>query len=99
MSNFDLIRPPERPAQHNLIPPPRKRSRKWKWLILFLIILGIGIGINKVVSKTNQVFTGKGNFFTRISALIVSPDKKLIGEEEGQVNILLMAGLQYETGV
>ena len=90
MSNFDLIRPPARPAQYNLIPPPRKRSRKWKWLILFLIILGVGIGINKVVSKTNQVFTGKGNIFTRISGLIVSPDKKLIGEEEGQVNILLM---------
>src|SRR4029077_19480562 len=94
MPNFDSIKPiSQQPIQnsHNFIQKPSRQTRKWKWIILFLIIIAFaGLLASKFLSKTNQIFTGKGNIFARFTNLIISPDKKLIGEDEGAINILLM---------
>lgn len=55
-----------------------------------IILTAAGYAINTFLLKTNKIFTNKGNIFARVGNLILSPDKKLIGEDEGQVNILLM---------
>ncbi|MEJ0021545.1 MAG: LCP family protein [Candidatus Doudnabacteria bacterium] len=97
MKNFDLIKPQlQQQVQNNnhfdpIVQKPHRRTRKWKWIILILVILALaGFASSKLLLKTNQIFTGKGNIFTRVGNLILSPDKKLIGEDEGQINILLM---------
>lgn len=94
MTNIDAIRPTT-PApiqkKQSIVQKSPRRNRKRKWIVLILIILALaGLATNKLLSKTNQIFTNKGNIFARFGNLILSPDKKLIGEEEGQVNILLM---------
>lgn len=92
MPNFDLIRPQSIPPRQNFPAKPlKKRRRFWKWLLILLIIVGaLGWGAHRLLSKTNQIFTNNGNLFTRISNLIISPDKPLEGEENGTINVLLM---------
>jgi polyisoprenyl-teichoic acid--peptidoglycan teichoic acid transferase len=98
MSSFDGINNYTRPtapypsySPYN--PPPKKPKRKiWKWIFLLLLLAAVGgvvFGSN-ILSKTNQIFTGKVNIFTRFKQLIIADDKPLQGEEEGQVNILLL---------
>ena len=58
-------------------------------MLIVLISLGVWAG-SSLISKTNQVFTGDGNIFSRLGRLIIAADKPLIGEENGQVNILLL---------
>ena len=93
MTYFDLAKPtgPRRPVAHNFSPPPKKRFRRIKWLVFLAILIIIaGWGVSLLFSKTNQIFTTQQNIFTRIGNLIISPDKHLIGEDEGMINILLM---------
>ncbi|HEX9503007.1 MAG TPA: LCP family protein [Patescibacteria group bacterium] len=92
MTNFDAIRPVHHHfASNELTPRPRKPRRKWKWLLLILILLaGISFVGYNLIAKTNKIFTGNQNIFQRITGLLISPDKPMIGEEEGQINILLM---------
>ncbi|MEO8065435.1 MAG: LCP family protein [Candidatus Doudnabacteria bacterium] len=95
MANFDIVRPKLAQANHNptheIVQKPRRRGRFGKWVIVILIIIALaGFGGFKLLSKTNQIFTGQGNIFSRFSSLILSPDKPLIGEDEGLVNVLLM---------
>ncbi len=99
MPNLDAIRPQPN-YNHNFVPPPRKRNRKWKWLLLVLIVLIVaGWSGTKLLSRTNQIFTSKGNIFTRVGNLIISPDKQLTGEDNGQINVLLLgAGGQGHDG-
>ncbi len=59
-------------------------------MFLLLILAAIGFGIYNYLYKTNKIFTGNENIFKRIGNLLISPDKPLIGEKEGQINILLM---------
>ncbi|HTL39717.1 MAG TPA: LCP family protein [Methylomirabilota bacterium] len=91
MPNLDAIKP-LRTSQDNFISrSPKKKRRVWKWLAVLAVIIGLGIwGGSQLISKTNKIFTNKGNIFSRISNLLISPDKKLIGEDTGTVNILLM---------
>src|SRR3989344_832183 len=93
MPNFDVINPNgiRPPAGSNFTPPRKRRFRKLKWLLVVVILLTLGLwGVTRVFSRTNQIFTSKQNIFTRIGNLIISPDRPLIGEEDGAVNILLM---------
>ncbi|OGE74398.1 MAG: hypothetical protein A3I07_00380 [Candidatus Doudnabacteria bacterium RIFCSPLOWO2_02_FULL_42_9] len=70
---------------------PKRHRRRWKWVVLILIILGIAGGVAfKYLTQANQIFTGDKNIFARIGNLLLSPDKELIGESNGQINILLM---------
>ncbi|MBX4187231.1 MAG: LCP family protein [Candidatus Doudnabacteria bacterium] len=78
-------------VSHEFAPRPSRRGRKWKWLILILILLaGIGFAGYKFLWQANKIFTGNKNIFQRIGNLIITPDKQLIGEEDGEVNILLL---------
>jgi LCP family protein required for cell wall assembly len=78
-------------SSHEFAPPPKKRRRKWKWLLLFLILLGAAsYTVYGYLAKTNQIFTGDLNIFERLGSLWLSPDKPLLGEEVGQVNVLLL---------
>lgn len=95
MPLLDAIRPQSNPNRNynnnNFSKPKRRRTRKWKWLLLILVLLvAVTWGAIKILSQANQIFTGKGNIFTRVGNLIISPDKKLIGEDQGVVNILLL---------
>lgn len=65
-------------------------KKKLKWLAVILILLILGWAGFRIMAKTDQIFTGRGNIFTRVGNLIISPDRKLIGEAQGQVNVLLM---------
>lgn len=87
MSNFDSIRPTTRPPSSR-----SKRRSNWRWL---LIIVGLALAVGlfaagRVILKTNKIFANPGNLFTRVGQLIISPDKNLIGEDQGVVNILLL---------
>jgi polyisoprenyl-teichoic acid--peptidoglycan teichoic acid transferase len=92
MNDFDSIR---RTANHfpthEFAPGPKKRRRRWKWWFLFLLFLiGVGLAGYYYLAKTNKIFTGDRNIFRRIGDLLVSPDKPLVGEEQGLVNVLLL---------
>lgn len=61
-----------------------------KWLLPILILVGLVFGASYLFSKTNQIFSGDLNPLSRFGKLIVGSDKALIGEEAGQVNVLLL---------
>ncbi len=92
MAPFDAIRTTTSYSTYNP-PSPIKpnRPRRWRRWVAVLIVVGALIGgAYYYLSKTNQIFAGNGNIFTGVINLIVSPDKPLVGEAEGTVNILLM---------
>jgi len=92
MPTLDAIQPPSQHMYQNYHETPRPRKRRiWPWVVLLLILLGGGAWFGTLVlSKANQIFTNKENIFTRLTKLILSPNKPLIGEQEGQINMLLM---------
>ncbi len=95
MPSFDVIKPtrsaPPRPQANFTPTPPPKRKRKWRWfIVLGLLLLAILWFGGKILTSANQIFTGNGNVFSRISGLLLASDKQLIGEDQGVVNILLM---------
>ncbi len=92
MNSFDAIRnTTPRNTYNPTTPAPAIRKRRWRRWVAVLIVLGaVGLGAHYFLSKTNQIFAGQGNIFTGVFNLIVSPDKPLIGEDQGEVNVLLM---------
>ena len=90
MPYFDAIRPIMPQNNQNRTVPPKKKRRKWKLLALLVFLFVIAGSGYYLVAKTNQIFKGPGNIFSRVAHLIVSSDKPLIGEEEGSINVLLM---------
>lgn len=78
--------PPKKPKGRNLL----------KWLVIFIAILILGLGGFLLVRATgiaNKIFVGQeSSLYTRISDLISSQTggSKLDGENEGQVNVLLL---------
>lgn len=91
MRNFDAIYQPTYQTPAVQPPKPKRKRRKFVWLVLFLLILGIlGYSGNKLLSKTNKIFTNKTNIFVRVGKLILGEDKTLNGEDQGTVNVLLL---------
>jgi LCP family protein required for cell wall assembly len=93
MGNFDGINNYRQEQVLAASLPPRKKRRFWKWLLILLLIGGaiVLLGGTHILSKANQIFTNKQNIFTRFGSLFpITDDKPLIGEETGQVNILLL---------
>jgi LCP family protein required for cell wall assembly len=100
--SIDAVNPP----QENRMPepvmfrvrPPKKKRRIKRWVLLLVVILCLVWAGGSLLSKTNQIFSGKLNIFTRIGRLIVGDDKPLKGEEEGKINVLLMGigGIGHE---
>jgi len=93
MQSFDAIRPTQhiQPTNHNYY-QPKKPKRRWKWFLLLLVVL-LGLGAwsaYDIFSRTNKIFTGNGNFITRITKLLTNSSQPLTGEDQGQVNILLL---------
>lgn len=92
MAPFDAIRTTTSRSTYN---PPSNiapaRPRRWRrWVALLVVLAALFGGAYYYLNKTSKIFAGDGNIFTGVFNLIVSPDKPLIGEEEGQVNVLLM---------
>ncbi|MFA6918943.1 MAG: LCP family protein [Patescibacteria group bacterium] len=69
--------------------------RRWKTLAI-IIIVTIFVGV--VAFASSVIFSGKSlvenlsqlNVFSQVGQLITSQDKKLIGEDEDRINVLLM---------
>ncbi len=99
------------PRQHDTnfeptseLPAPPKKRRKSRfrlWLgLIMLTLLGIGILVgSKLVIVAQKVLEGRGGPIT-FRNLFIAPDKPLIGEEEGEVRILLLGigGEAHEGG-
>jgi polyisoprenyl-teichoic acid--peptidoglycan teichoic acid transferase len=69
---------------------PRRRYG-WFFVISIFLLTGLLIwGISKLATKTNQIFTSDKNIFERVGTLIVGSDKKLEGEQNGELNVLLL---------
>lgn len=96
MKSFDAINAPPQPA--GSFKP--KRQRRWlKYSIAAIILLLlITYGGERLLSKTNQIFANKKNVFVRFGKLIVGSDQQLIGEDQGQINVLLLGigGIGHE---
>jgi polyisoprenyl-teichoic acid--peptidoglycan teichoic acid transferase len=95
MPNFDGIKLHSFDESPSNFPTPPKKRRKKKWILLVLLLLigGLFFSGAQIISRTNQIFTGKVNIFQRVGQfgkLILSDDKPLKGEENGVVNILLL---------
>lgn len=72
--------------------PVKKPRKRWRLFLLFLLILMFlsSWATTKLLSKTNQIFTNKQNPLVRFGKLFLSDDKKLMGEQDGTINILLL---------
>src|SRR3989338_10032044 len=91
MAIFDIQVKP-RPNSYHEFGQPKKKRRKLKYFLLFLILLGVlGFGTSKLLSKTNQIFTGDTNIFNRVVKLLpIGGDNLLVGEDDNQINVLLL---------
>jgi LCP family protein required for cell wall assembly len=81
------------------VPAPISNSQKgrwWRWVLLIVIIIiatGCTVALGLASNLTNKVFVGKtSSFYKPIMSLIrgSNEDTKLIGEDLGKINILLL---------
>lgn len=74
--------------------PPKKRRRilKWFFLTFLTIILILGIAVfSRAASLSSKIFVGtKVSFFQRLKEVFTGGEDTLVGEDAGQVNILLL---------
>lgn len=86
---LDAVHRPSGSGQFFPEPPRRKRSRFRLYAIIFMFLLlagGIFIG-SKLVIFAQKIFEGQKFSFGR---LFISSDRAVIGEQEGEIKILLM---------
>src|SRR3989344_3096200 len=86
---LDAINRPSGSGQFSPEPPQRKRSRFRLYAIIFMFLLlasGIFMG-SKLVIFAQKIFEGQKFSFGR---LFISSDKLVIGEQQGEIKILLM---------
>lgn len=72
----------------------RKRGRTLRrtiFVILTLLILGGGLTSAKVLKVGQNVLNKERSIFAQIADLIIPGERTLIGEKDGQINILLAA--------
>ncbi len=93
MRNLDITPRQFHYNQQNFIPesPRPKKRKRLKWLIVLLVVFGgLTWGATKILSQTNKIFGNNRSIFTRVGQLFLADEKKLQGEENGMVNILLL---------
>ncbi|MDP4001340.1 MAG: LCP family protein [bacterium] len=93
MPSIDAINPrSNNPASDVRLRKQRPKRRYGCFLLIMaLILVGLFIwGGYSLLAKSNQIFTSNKNVFERVGKLLVGGDKKLIGEDEGLVNALLL---------
>jgi len=76
--------------------PSNKKSRKHGFsrtlfVILVLILLGGGLLSAKVLKVGQNVLNKERSIFAQLADLIIPGDRKLVGEKDGQINILMAA--------
>lgn len=69
---------------------PQKKSRRWWKIALLVVVILVGLGMWKAGFVLNKIST-KGNFFENIVRSIPGVESTLDGEEEGRINIALLA--------
>ncbi len=86
----------------NITPPPprepldgkRHSRRSLKIILAMIIFIALGLGAFALVKATNladKIFVGqKQSLYSKISDLISSQTGKLLGEKDGQINVLLL---------
>jgi LCP family protein required for cell wall assembly len=92
MNNFDGINHHLENSIRTNLQPRRRKRRIWKWLLIIILIGAAALVLagSSLLSKFNQIFAGQQNVFTRVGKLFISEDKPLQGEDQGQVNVLLL---------
>lgn len=76
-------------------PPPRHKRRGLKIILAVIILIALGLGGFVLIRGTNladKIFVGSNRSLTsRISDLLsIGSGSKLIGEKDGQINVLLL---------
>ncbi|NUM25718.1 MAG: LCP family protein [Candidatus Buchananbacteria bacterium] len=86
-----------------IVEQPKRKKRTISKIIIYLliifVILGIFFGIGVITSGENLAKTlGNTSLWGQLKFLIGSDDKKLLGEDEDRINILLlgMGGLDHD---
>ena len=84
--------------RHNISIPPKKkhssRFRAIRFITIFIFLGGLflaGIFGYKILAAGNSISTVKQSILGQLSDLLFKSGNKLEGEEEGQINILLLA--------
>ncbi len=88
---------PQNPLKQDLPPAPSTGKRILKGFLVFLILAIVSVGgfaVVRATDLTNKVFVGeKTSFYNKLAQLVRSAtgrDARLIGEDNGQINILLL---------
>ncbi|HLB50734.1 MAG TPA: LCP family protein [Patescibacteria group bacterium] len=68
----------------------QKKSRRWWKIALVIFVICIGVGVWKAGFILNKIST-KGNIFENIARSIPGVKNTVDGEEEGRINIALLA--------
>src|SRR4051812_44960442 len=74
----------------NVKPRPRRLFPKFFWTILIIILVVSGILFAKAYNFSTKIFGHRVSFLKRIEQLVFNKGSKLTGENQGQINILLM---------
>ncbi|MBI2607422.1 MAG: LCP family protein [Candidatus Doudnabacteria bacterium] len=93
MKSIDAINPNQNSSYNDVRLRKQRPKRRYGCFLLVVILILSGLlvwGASNLLSKTNRIFTGDKNVFQRVGQLFVGGDKKLIGEDDGQVNVLLL---------
>ncbi|EKE11284.1 MAG: cell envelope-like protein transcriptional attenuator [uncultured bacterium] len=72
---------------------PKNKKKKWIIIglsILTIILIGGGIFAWKTGSLLNKISDGKGGIFSSLVKSLPGVENKLVGEDEGQINIALL---------
>ena len=82
-------------AENPLVKKPKKKIKLISKIIIYLLVIfvisGITFGFNVITSGENLAKTlGNIGLWSQIKHLISSEDKKLNGEDQDRINILLL---------
>ncbi len=113
MNNFEPRKPispnvivqEKRPISRQPLPKQKTGRRFLRWTLLILAILVVTTGLAvlvKTIKLTDKIFVGERSSFTKkiVDFFSRGEDAKLIGEDLGQINILLLGigGANHDGG-